>query len=133
MSLCLRAPVEIENLLPFDIKYRVFDKNTSLNSSTFLRKGGISPVHQVELSHLLLLSVQVQDTGNLVPLDRVSWVKLTTIFFTELKPSEFAIINTDNPDDFNIEDTLVLVDNQGRKLNLKIHYQSVFFQDEESK
>lgn len=63
MSLCLRAPVEIENLLPFDIKYRVFDKNTSLNSSTFLRKGGISPVHQVELSHLLLLSVQVQDTG----------------------------------------------------------------------
>ncbi|CED84268.1 Vacuolar protein sorting-associated protein [Phaffia rhodozyma] len=102
MTLRLRAPVEIENLLPFDIKYRVFDKNTSLNSSTFLRKGGTSPVHQVELSHLLLLSVQVQDT--------------------ELKPSEFAIINTDNPDDFNIEDTLILADKQGHKLNLKIHY-----------
>lgn len=41
---------------------------------------------------------------------------------SELKPSEFAIINTDNPDDFNIEDTLVLTDKQGLKLNLKIHY-----------
>lgn len=92
-------------MLPFDIKYRVFDKNTSLNSSIFLRKGGVSPVHQVELSHLLLLSVQVQDS--------------------DLKPSEFAIINTDNPDDFNIEDTLVLTDKQGLKLNLKIHYQFV--------
>lgn len=102
LSLHLRAPVEIENLLPYDIKYRVFDKNTSLNSSIFLRKGGISPVHQVELSHLLLLSVQVQEAG--------------------LKPSEFAIINTDNPDDFNIEDTLVLTDSKGLKLNLKCHY-----------
>jgi vacuolar protein sorting-associated protein 13A/C len=102
LSLRLRAPVEIENLLPYDVKYRVFDKNTSLNTSIFLRKGGISPVHQVELSHLLLLSVQVQDAG--------------------LKPSEFAIINTDNPDDFNIEDTLVLTDLKGLKLNLKIHY-----------
>jgi len=52
---------------------------------------------------------------------RVS-TSLTFSSLADLKPSEFAIINTDNPDDFNIEDTLVLTDKQGLKLNLKIHY-----------
>jgi vacuolar protein sorting-associated protein 13A/C len=126
LTLSLRAPIEIENLLPYDIKYRVFDKNTSLNSSIFLRKGGISPVHQVELSHLLLLSVQVQDTGKRfgpVHFFRTVLSRLhAAVFFIDLKPSEFAIINTDNPDDFSIEDTLVLTDRQGLKLNLKINY-----------
>lgn len=31
MSLRVRAPIELENLLPYDVKYRVYDKNTSLN------------------------------------------------------------------------------------------------------
>ena len=63
MSLTLRAPVEIENLLPFDIKYRIHDKNTGLSSKSYLIKGGSSPLHDVELSHLLLLSVAPEDTS----------------------------------------------------------------------
>ena len=31
--------------------------------TNFLRKGGLSPVHVVELSHLLLMSIEMQDTG----------------------------------------------------------------------
>ena len=63
MTLRLRAPIEVENLLPYDIKYRIFDKNTNQNWTSFLRKGGLMPVHSVQLSHLVLLSVQLEDSG----------------------------------------------------------------------
>ncbi|KZT54406.1 DUF1162-domain-containing protein [Calocera cornea HHB12733] len=101
MTLMLRAPVELENLLPFDLKYRVFDKNSSQNWSSFLRHGGISPVHVVELSHLLLLSIDIQDAG--------------------LRPSEFAIINTDT-EDFTIENVLPVTDQQNTRRDIYIHY-----------
>mgnify|MGYP006886206361 CR=1 FL=1 len=39
--------------------------------------------------------------------------------------SEFAIINTDNPEDLPVEHDLVLADKQERKLNLRVHYQCV--------
>lgn len=101
MRIRLSAPVELENLLPYDFKYRIYDKNTKKDWTNFLRKGGLSPVHVVELSHLLLLSIDMQDT----------------VF----KPSEFAIINS-NSDDFRRETSLICRDNQGLVLNLKLHY-----------
>lgn len=102
VTLRLRAPVEVENLLPYDIQYRIFDKNLNHNWSSYLRKGGISPIHVVELSHLLLLSVDIQSSC--------------------FSPSEFAIIATDNPDDFPVEKTLTLADAENLKLNLRLHY-----------
>jgi vacuolar protein sorting-associated protein 13A/C len=69
MTLNLRAPVELENLLPYDLKFRIHDKNTGLSSSNFLVKGGSSPIHTVELSHLLLLSVAPEDTSKLFRLN----------------------------------------------------------------
>lgn len=102
MRIRLSAPMELENLLPYDFKYRIYDKNTKKDWTNFLRKGGLSPVHVVELSHLLLLSIDMQDT----------------VF----KPSEFAIIHSNNPEDFRREHTLVCKDNQGLPLNLKLHY-----------
>ncbi|ORY32314.1 hypothetical protein BCR39DRAFT_523905, partial [Naematelia encephala] len=101
MSLTLRAPVELENLLPYDLKFRIHDKNTGLSSSNFLVKGGSSPIHTVELSHLLLLSVAPEDTN--------------------LKQSDYAIINTDDPE-LPIEDHFLLSDTQDLKLMLKLHY-----------
>ncbi|PWN25799.1 DUF1162-domain-containing protein [Jaminaea rosea] len=102
VTLRLRPPVEVENLLPYDVQYRIFDKNMNHNWSSFLRKGGVSPIHVVELSHLLLLSVDVQ----------------SSVF----SPSEFAIISTDNPDDFPIEKDLTLADADNLKLNLRLFY-----------
>lgn len=102
MTLRLRAPIDIENLLPYNIRYRVYDKHTRSNTTNFLIKGGSSPIHTVQLDHLLLLSVEAQDSG--------------------FKQSEFAIINTDNPDDFRTENNIVLQDKQNQKLNLKLHY-----------
>lgn len=65
LTLRLRAPIEVENLLPFDIRFRVFDKDREHNWKSFLRQGGTSPIHVAELSHLLLLSVEVQDSREL--------------------------------------------------------------------
>jgi vacuolar protein sorting-associated protein 13A/C len=102
MRIRLSAPVELENLLPYDFKYRIYDKDTKKDWTNFLRKGGLSPVHVVELSHLLLLSIDMQDT----------------VF----KPSEFAIINSNNTEYFRREHSLVCKDNQGLSLNLRLHY-----------
>lgn len=43
-------------------------------------------------------------------------------YLPDLKPSDFAIINTDNPDDFAVEDVLLLPDSQDRKLKLRVNY-----------
>ncbi|TVY71541.1 Vacuolar protein sorting-associated protein, partial [Lachnellula suecica] len=102
MRIRLSAPVELENLLPYDFKYRIYDKNTKKDWTNFLRKGGLSPVHVVELSHLLLMSIDMQDT----------------VF----KASEFAIINSNNQEDFRKESMLVCKDSEGLALNLRLHY-----------
>jgi vacuolar protein sorting-associated protein 13A/C len=104
MRIRISAPVEIQNLLPYDFKYRIYDKNTRKDWTNFLRKGGVSPVHVVELSHLLLLSIDLEDT----------------VF----KQSDFAIING-NTQDFRREEVLSLKDERGVQLKLKLHYYNV--------
>ncbi|KAI9375312.1 hypothetical protein BJX61DRAFT_494673 [Aspergillus egyptiacus] len=104
MRIRIFAPVEIQNLLPYDFKYRIYDKNTRKDWTNFLRKGGVSPVHVVELSHLLLLSVDMEDT----------------VF----KRSEFSIING-NAQDYRREHALSLKDERDRPLKLKLHYYNV--------
>lgn len=105
MRIKLNAPIELQNLLPYDFKYRIYDKNTKKDWTNFLRKGGVSPVHVVELSHLLLLSIDMQDT----------------VF----KQSEFAVINSNPSEEFRREKTLPVKDAQGVTLNLKLHYYNV--------
>ncbi|RMZ76184.1 hypothetical protein DV737_g4952, partial [Chaetothyriales sp. CBS 132003] len=105
MRIQISAPVEIQNLLPYDFKYRIYDKNTKKDWTNFLRKGGVSPVHVVELSHLLLLSVDVEETP--------------------YKQSDFAIINSNPQQDFRREYNLQLKDAKGSQLRLKLHYTNV--------
>ncbi|OAG41339.1 hypothetical protein AYO21_04502 [Fonsecaea monophora] len=105
MRIQVSAPVEIQNLLPYDFKYRIYDKNTKKDWTNFLRKGGVSPVHVVELSHLLLLSVQVEDAP--------------------FKQSDFAIINSDTQEGFRREKVLQLKDEKGAQLRLKLHYTNI--------
>ncbi|KAG1749982.1 vacuolar protein sorting-associated protein 13 [Suillus paluster] len=102
IKLKLRAPIELENLLPYNIQYRIYDKDADQNWKSYLRKGGVMPVHSVELGHLVLLNVEVQDT----------------IF----KASDFAIINTDRNSDFEVESRLSLRDQSNRKLDLRLNY-----------
>ncbi|EKJ76417.1 hypothetical protein FPSE_03416 [Fusarium pseudograminearum CS3096] len=102
MKIKLSAPVTLENLLPYDFKYRIYDKATKKDWTNFLRKGGVSPVHVVELSHLLLLSIDMQDT----------------VF----KASDFSIINPGNNEEFRKEGRIVVKDDQGLPLHLSLHY-----------
>ena len=102
MRIKLSAPIEVQNLLPYDFKYRIYDKNTKKDWTNFLRKGGVSPVHVVELSHLLLMSVDLQDT----------------VF----KPSDFAVVTSNANEGFRRESTLTVKDDQGNPLRLKLQY-----------
>ncbi|KAL1801615.1 hypothetical protein ACET3X_001957 [Alternaria dauci] len=102
MRLRLQAPVEVHNLLPYDFKYRIYDSNTKKDWTNFLRKGGISPVHVVELSHLLLISVEMQDGP--------------------FKPSKFGIINSTDRESFRREKTLEVKDNNDTTLHLNMHF-----------
>jgi len=67
------APLELENLLPYNLEYRIYDKNTDQNWQSYLRKGGVMPVHSVELGHFVLLNVTIQDTGQFM-LQKSSWL-----------------------------------------------------------
>ncbi|THH01814.1 hypothetical protein EW026_g979 [Hermanssonia centrifuga] len=102
ITLKLRAPIELENLLPYNIDYRIYDKDADQNWRSYLRKGGVMPVHSVELGHMVLLNVHVQET----------------VF----KPSDFSIINTDGSADFDVETRLTLHDAKDRKLDLRLNY-----------
>jgi vacuolar protein sorting-associated protein 13A/C len=102
MRLRLQAPVEVHNLLPYDFKYRIYDSNTKKDWTNFLRKGGISPVHVVELSHLLLISVEMQDGP--------------------FKPSKFGIINSTDRESFRREKVLEVKDDNGTNLYLNMHF-----------
>lgn len=102
MRIRLSAPIELQNLLPYDFNYSIYDENTRKPFKNFLRKGGVSPVHVVPLSHSLLLSIDMQDT----------------VF----KRSEYATINASFNEDYRRESVLAVKDNQGIQLNLKLHY-----------
>lgn len=102
INLDLMAPIQLENLLPYNLQYRIYDKDTDQNWRSYLRAGGVMPIHSVELSHLVLLNVEINDTT--------------------FKASDFSIINTDGNSDFDIENRLTLEDARGRKLNLKLSY-----------
>lgn len=128
IKLKLRAPIELENLLPYNLQYRIYDKNADQNWKSYLRKGGVMPVHSVELDHLVLLNVEVQDTGEYVrpPGHGTNGLMVREVF----RPSDFAIINTDRHSDFDIEPRLSLRDQSNRKLHLSLNYvyvTSLFF------
>jgi hypothetical protein len=76
------------------------------------------PVHSVELGHLVLLNVNIQDSRVFSPLFGV--IALT--FVIAYQPSDFAIVNTDGHSDFDVENSLSLRDAKNRKLQLKLNY-----------
>ncbi|RLV92227.1 Vacuolar protein sorting-associated protein 13 [Spathaspora sp. JA1] len=99
LRLIISSPLEIENLLPFDLDYRLYDKNSKRDWTGCITKGVKSHIHVVSLDNLLLLSVLPKNIG--------------------YQKSEFAIINKSN--EFNREDTIGLRNNNN-VLKLKIFY-----------
>lgn len=84
------------------------------------------PVHSVELSHFVLLNVDVEDTGTYISRFCCPPLLETCILYPIVfKPSDFAIINTDGHSDFDIESRLTLRDHLDRRLDLKLNYMLV--------
>lgn len=102
MNIRLSAPIEIENLLPFDFNFRIVDKTTGQDFSSYLRKGGVTPIHVIENGHLVLLNLEMPDT--------------------EYKRSEYAIISTKRTDDLDTDSTIELISKKDKsKLNIRIN------------
>lgn len=102
MGIRLSAPIEIENLLPFDFNFRIVDKTSGQDFSSYLRKGGVTPIHVIGNGHLVLLNIQMPDTV--------------------YKRSEYAIISTKRTDDLDIDDSIELISSKDKsKLNIRIN------------
>ncbi|KAG0246128.1 hypothetical protein B0O80DRAFT_498393 [Mortierella sp. GBAus27b] len=105
MTIRLSAPVEIENLLPYNIQYKVLEKttpkSTGVTLTSYLRSGGNSPLHTVDVRNLMLLSIVVENTS--------------------FGPSEYSIVSSHDPDELPEENTLTLTDPYGLKLTLGIN------------
>jgi vacuolar protein sorting-associated protein 13A/C len=102
MRIKLHAPVEVQNLLPFDFKYTVYDENTREKWANFLRKGGVSPVHTVELTHTLMLDIDMQQST--------------------FNKSDYAIINSLDREQFKRDKSITIKDRDGIPLKLKLNY-----------
>jgi len=101
ITLCLRAPIEIENLLPFDINCTI---HLEKNYSTFLKQGDLFPVHIVNVMDLMLLGIEFKDEGMVG------------------MRSQYAVVNTNNPEDIPLENRMSVMDEDGLALNLGLHY-----------
>ena len=105
LRVVLTPPIEVTNLLPFNMTYRIYDKSTGKDWKNTLKKGATSAVHVVEPSRLLLLSVHPESESGY---DR----------------SDFAVINAPlSASDFSREYQMLLRSpRDGQKLKLNIHY-----------
>ncbi|KAG2223432.1 hypothetical protein INT45_001738, partial [Circinella minor] len=101
MKIRLSAPIEVENLLPYDFNFKIIDKTSGQEFSSFLRKGGTTPLHVIENGHLLLMNIHMPDT--------------------DYSSSEFAIISTRGTEDLNVDDTLQLTNKDNVRLTLRIN------------
>ncbi|RCI00207.1 hypothetical protein CU097_014138 [Rhizopus azygosporus] len=103
MAIRLSAPIEIENLLPYDFNFRIIDKTSGQDFSSFLRKGGVMPIHVIENGHLVLLSIEMPDT--------------------DYHKSDYAIISTKRTDDLDVDRSIELVhkNDKSNKLHIRIN------------
>ncbi|OAJ41917.1 hypothetical protein BDEG_25446 [Batrachochytrium dendrobatidis JEL423] len=100
MDISFLSPFVLENLLPYDIKYIIFDKTTKQKHLGSLKKGSSDPLYTLDPTHLLALNIQVVGT--------------------ELRQKEAVFITSAElqyPDDI-----LVLHDRIDHQLNLKLKY-----------
>ncbi|KAI8811809.1 hypothetical protein BJ742DRAFT_753443 [Cladochytrium replicatum] len=97
----LLPPFTLENLLPYDFKYVLYDKVSGQKCSDILEKGGQHPIHTLDPTHVLALEVEIPEPG-------------------VYKRSDLAIVC--NPDADFRDETLTIRDHQNLELFLKFKY-----------
>lgn len=101
-TIIISAPLEVENLLPFDLNFRLYDKSSRRDWTGTVEKGTSTLVQVVTLENLLLLSVEPINCG--------------------FGKSEFAVINARARDSFQRELITTMKHEDGAVVKLKLHY-----------
>lgn len=102
LTVVISAPLEIENLLPFDLNFRLYDKSAKRDWSGEVTKGDKTFVHVVSLESLLLLSVEPVGCN--------------------FGKSEFAVVNSLAKGTFRRETTMAIKNVDEQVVRLKIFY-----------
>ncbi|ANZ74777.1 BA75_01327T0 [Komagataella pastoris] len=105
MEIVISPPLELINLLPYDLSYRIYDKSSKKDWRNFLKQGNSSAVHVVKLDHFLLLSLKPLDCG--------------------IDKSDFCIINSPKNSDFKPETRVTTRGTDGQRLHLNLHYSKI--------
>ncbi|KAJ3171453.1 hypothetical protein HDU88_007532 [Geranomyces variabilis] len=103
MTFELLPPLQLENLLPYDLRYKLYDRtdrNSRQQHTETLHEGGLHPVYMIDPTHLIALGVEIVDSAYL--------------------PSEIAII-TNSDLDYR-DETIRLSDAGGQQLLLRLKY-----------
>lgn len=104
MKIVVSASLIIENLLPADINFSIFDKREEKRTD-FLKTGKTMEIHHISLDSFLLMSVQPLQDGA-----------------SASKPS---IVNTPHKSPLNPEESLSLTLSGGQNLLLKLDYKNI--------
>ncbi|ODV90204.1 hypothetical protein CANCADRAFT_1934 [Tortispora caseinolytica NRRL Y-17796] len=106
LSVRFCAPLQVQNLMPFDIRYRVFDRDSRQTWEGELKKGEKQNIHCVLLTHLLLLSIEIHSQG--------------------YSKSNFAVlVNNTQGVQATREYDLNCSNKESHKLRLKLHYHTI--------
>lgn len=100
-TIVLSPSLEIENLLPFDFGYRIYDHDGKYDFSGTLKAGGMNPLHGVDIKHVIGLSVDIDSHG--------------------LKTKQVAVIN--NGKGNNCDKLVQMVDANGIEASVFIDYE----------
>ncbi|OLY84616.1 Vacuolar protein sorting-associated protein 13, partial [Smittium mucronatum] len=100
MDLVVSSPLEIENLLPYSIQFRIFDKTDNCDWSNVLPSGDISSVHSVKPANLILMSMNVPEA--------------------KFIRSGGAVIDSFDFEEYPLDSEIIVYDPNGQKLTLKI-------------
>ncbi|CAG8552629.1 14898_t:CDS:10 [Dentiscutata erythropus] len=107
MAITLNAPIQIENLLPYDIVFRINDNDIKQDlAGNRLEKGQVTSLHLINSEHVLALNIE-------------------EITDTAFKKSEWAIINSPDKSEYQIDKTLTVTDDKNLELKLRIHYYEI--------
>ncbi|KAI8610486.1 hypothetical protein BC830DRAFT_1069804 [Chytriomyces sp. MP71] len=100
LTMKLLPPFQLENLLPYDFRYVVYDKDSRQEHRGSLAKGQVDPIHTVNPTHSLLLSIE--------------------LLGIDFKPSEVAILSNAEVD--YRDEQVILKDSEDQELQLRIKY-----------
>lgn len=59
LTLVLRAPMELENFLPCDIRCIVYDEDHENQRPAFIPSGGLIPIHGLHLGQRIRMTVDI--------------------------------------------------------------------------